>query len=711
MNYNIGQQNESNFYQSNVLQDHPTIAAPLASRTSQLSNAHRASYINERWKTSTSSNNNNNLSSSNEGWKTSSSALTPDNKKGIENWKMSAKPRHSQLQPTQDNASLEGQLLTPTTMSINSSWKPTKPLPQEPLPQEPLPQEPLPQEPFSPTYITTEYYNSVPYTHEPFHFNTPIQQPHFLPQEQVADYPPYNTATYSVTYQDHMEPLMPDTEGCHQYQQPLVDYNYNSYSVYENNEQPIHHSISLQSVSSNDITSEMSSTIDKKKEDAKPEKKIRQITVQSINAEHRAWIDISPSETGLSLAEKIHVIATFRTRKVVSISTASGRKVPLDNRPVFGSWMDMENFVDGEKWTVEWCQNDRGAIDRFISKVVQASGGKRIYEKGTEVAYTNFCSKRKYEQVSDDNDSISTSSDEDSHGESNVWKNWFRFLNAEKNSTNFHPFSPEKHKIVRCGHGISPRPYLDPNLYKKHLKRHIVLRFPLHVECTTCIDAVLDSTKQDLTSCESVFNHLLVYRFIDSVALSIQNKHDCGSDFIPGEAYLSADDRSQYKADGIIKMINIRDTEILLVETSGSYAKMDKTKSNFDHHKGTFGALAILKTTADEFNCAQIAIFVNVKEGIYELWREDTAVIKPLFTEHQDMLQDTIRFYWTMKSLIEEAVDNIVLLRDSHDMKKKEFRYSELSPPLLTDVANPAILALNQKHHSKGIAEEGPFYN
>jgi hypothetical protein len=27
---------------------------------------------------------------------------------------------------------------------------------------------------------------------------------------------------------------------------------------------------------------------------------------------------------------------------------------------------------------------------------------------------------------------------------------------------------------------------------------------------------------------------------MDAVALSIQSKHDCGSDFFPGEAYLSA---------------------------------------------------------------------------------------------------------------------------------------------------------------------------
>lgn len=100
--------------------------------------------------------------------------------------------------------------------------------------------------------------------------------------------------------------------------------------------------------------------------------KVRQITVQSINVEHRVWIDVLPAETGLSLAEKIHIIATFRTRKIVSITSASGRKVPLDNRPVFGSWMDMENFEDGERWTVEWKENDRGVVDRFMSKIVQS---------------------------------------------------------------------------------------------------------------------------------------------------------------------------------------------------------------------------------------------------------------------------------------------------------------------------------------------------
>ncbi|ORY94979.1 hypothetical protein BCR43DRAFT_494925 [Syncephalastrum racemosum] len=107
------------------------------------------------------------------------------------------------------------------------------------------------------------------------------------------------------------------------------------------------------------------------------ERKTRQITVQSINREHRVWIDVEPTETGISLAEKIHTIATFRTRKILTITTKSGRVVPIDHRPVFGSWMDMEAFQDGEQWKVEWGQLDKGFMDRIFSKVIQVGSGRR----------------------------------------------------------------------------------------------------------------------------------------------------------------------------------------------------------------------------------------------------------------------------------------------------------------------------------------------
>ena len=99
----------------------------------------------------------------------------------------------------------------------------------------------------------------------------------------------------------------------------------------------------------------------------------RQITVQSINPEHRVWIKIDTTETGLTLAHKIHTIATFRTRKILSITTAAGRSIPLDHRPVFGSWMDMDSFEHGEQWKVEWGDLDKGFVDKIVSRFIQVS--------------------------------------------------------------------------------------------------------------------------------------------------------------------------------------------------------------------------------------------------------------------------------------------------------------------------------------------------
>ncbi|KAL1934980.1 hypothetical protein VTP01DRAFT_4120 [Rhizomucor pusillus] len=118
---------------------------------------------------------------------------------------------------------------------------------------------------------------------------------------------------------------------------------------------------------------------DHKKEPAKSKSKSkekapaikRQITVQSINKEHRVWIDIAPKETGSTLADKIYVIATFKTRRVLSITTASGRKIPLNSKRVFSTMADVEGFQDGEQWQVEWAAPDRNAVDRFFSRIVR----------------------------------------------------------------------------------------------------------------------------------------------------------------------------------------------------------------------------------------------------------------------------------------------------------------------------------------------------
>lgn len=39
--------------------------------------------------------------------------------------------------------------------------------------------------------------------------------------------------------------------------------------------------------------------------------------------------------------------------------------------------------------------------------------------------------------------------------------------------------SPEANNIIRSGKGISPRPYLDRNLYNKHMDNHEIEKYPL----------------------------------------------------------------------------------------------------------------------------------------------------------------------------------------------------------------------------------------
>lgn len=73
------------------------------------------------------------------------------------------------------------------------------------------------------------------------------------------------------------------------------------------------------------------------------------------------------------------------------------------------------------------------------------------------------------------------------------------------------------------------------------------------------------------------------------------------------------DEKSQYKSDGLVKVSNLKDLEILLLESSGHFSNSDKVKINLDHHKGIYGILAMLKCIADEYSFASVAKFSQVK--------------------------------------------------------------------------------------------------
>jgi hypothetical protein len=66
------------------------------------------------------------------------------------------------------------------------------------------------------------------------------------------------------------------------------------------------------------------------------------------------------------LAERIHIVASYQTRKVTKITTTNGRNIPLDNSPLFEDWNEIIHFKEGEAWTVEWVPIEHPYVDIIL---------------------------------------------------------------------------------------------------------------------------------------------------------------------------------------------------------------------------------------------------------------------------------------------------------------------------------------------------------
>lgn len=63
------------------------------------------------------------------------------------------------------------------------------------------------------------------------------------------------------------------------------------------------------------------------------------------------------------MAERIHIVASYQTRRVTKITTKNGRNIALDNSPLFDDWNEILNFEEGEAWTVDWVPVESPYID------------------------------------------------------------------------------------------------------------------------------------------------------------------------------------------------------------------------------------------------------------------------------------------------------------------------------------------------------------
>lgn len=359
---------------------------------------------------------------------------------------------------------------------------------------------------------------------------------------------------------------------------------------------------------------------------------------------------------------------------------------------------------------------------------------------------------------------------------SSIWKDWVTFIQNETNIKKFHPYSPEYHNVIRAGRIVSWRPNLDEKLYQQHLEEKKDKLFALPASTIDFLNLVIDSAdmkeykkkmkhvpdddeneivfdfleavfgayhdiyscKQDIEDGEATFNDLLIVPFLKAVANAIANETNSDAEFKMGEAPLIAmkkqlkdnDDANLYKADGIIKLYSLREPGVLL-ETPYHFGSKDKTKTSFDHHKGLFGSLSMLKTIADEFYLRTIEIFSRMKvlfvhatdttvymwslrqveEGpACELWLEGSLDLDTKFDQVTEQLSKALNFYWKMKYLLQKTVDVVRELEVEHKKVLKQYRFASFPDDNLSSLVNPNIMKLTEVEDKAGMGEMSPFY-
>ncbi|PHZ11259.1 uncharacterized protein RHIMIDRAFT_244474 [Rhizopus microsporus ATCC 52813] len=84
---------------------------------------------------------------------------------------------------------------------------------------------------------------------------------------------------------------------------------------------------------------------------------------------------------------------------------------------------------------------------------------------------------------------------------------------------------------------------------------------------------------------EAMFNHKLIWPLFEMAC-----SHSCLK-FVPREVLLSPTDET-YNADAVVKFEGV---DICLLETSGHYDLNDKDHFGYDHVKGAFGAISMIR--------------------------------------------------------------------------------------------------------------------
>ncbi|KAI8329780.1 hypothetical protein EDC96DRAFT_57141 [Choanephora cucurbitarum] len=215
---------------------------------------------------------------------------------------------------------------------------------------------------------------------------------------------------------------------------------------------------------------------------------------------------------------------------------------------------------------------------------------------------------------------------------------------------------------------------------------------------------------------------MLIFPFLRSVAITVAEKTSFSAEFVVGKTpFVSM--KKQLKEDESAKLYGLKNLELLLLEASSCFSCKDKAKESFDHYKGVFGSLSMMKAVADEFYLTKVNTFAKlktlflhafgntmylwslryIKEGsLYELWLETNL---ELCTSSEDAIE-----HLQMKCLVKKGVEVLLELQNEHKAKLKQCRFSSGHVTNLTHAINPTIIKLNEAKDKAGMADIGPFF-
>ncbi|KAI9340614.1 hypothetical protein BD770DRAFT_422260 [Pilaira anomala] len=191
------------------------------------------------------------------------------------------------------------------------------------------------------------------------------------------------------------------------------------------------------------------------------------------------------------------------------------------------------------------------------------------------------------------------------------------------------------------------------------------------------------------------------------------------------------DGRYKYKADGLVCANDFSSLEILLTEVSSGYGSSDSSKVSFDHYKGLFGMLSMMRTIAQTYNKGTIDTFRKLKihflhghgdairhwsmsmqtQGVFLMNKEQKAVVPVDFKEKDISMIPFIQFYLTVATGCEETLEVIKQLKKEHKMtvNAATANGNQDSRLNLLSIVNPSIIRLNEGKHMNIVAEEGPM--